>query len=182
MRNNIYKQGDWDIKMSNLKTYEEVKKIFRRYSFDIDFKKYKFVHQYYSEYYYLNVVAQKNGMNINEVKAKIQEELVEIEKVISSLDNEDQITLDSSIRRLDLITRAENILFRYKIYLIKDLEKYSLGDLSGLKNMGKESVKDIVFKLKEKGFNPKEILLQGNEENLMYHWGRVHTIEELLGY
>ena len=57
------------------------------------------------------------------------------------------------IEELQLSVRATNGLKRAKINTIGDLAKLSLAELEKVKNLGKVSLKEIIEKLKEYGFN-----------------------------
>lgn len=60
---------------------------------------------------------------------------------------------DMKIEELQLSVRATNGLKRAKINTIGDLAKLSLAELEKVKNLGKVSLKEIIEKLKEYGFN-----------------------------
>ena len=60
---------------------------------------------------------------------------------------------DMKIEELQLSVRASNGLKRAKINTIGDLAKLSLAELEKVKNLGKVSLKEIIEKLKEYGFN-----------------------------
>ena len=60
---------------------------------------------------------------------------------------------DMKIEELQLSVRATNGLKRAKINTIGDLAKLSLAKLEKVKNLGKVSLKEIIEKLKEYGFN-----------------------------
>lgn len=60
---------------------------------------------------------------------------------------------DLRIDELQLSVRASNGLKRAKINTIGDLSKMSLAELEKVKNLGKVSLKEIIEKLKEYGFN-----------------------------
>ncbi|WP_066729370.1 DNA-directed RNA polymerase subunit alpha [Sneathia sanguinegens] len=60
---------------------------------------------------------------------------------------------DMKIEELQLSVRATNGLKRAKINTIGDLAKLTLAELEKVKNLGKVSLKEIIEKLKEYGFN-----------------------------
>lgn len=60
---------------------------------------------------------------------------------------------DMKIEELQLSVRATNGLKRAKINTIGDLAKLSLAELEKVKKLGKVSLKEIIEKLKEYGFN-----------------------------
>lgn len=66
--------------------------------------------------------------------------------------------LNHPIEELDLSARAEEVLKRNGIHLVRDILKYTPQELLKLKNLGRKSANEILRKLQEKGLSlpPKE--------------------------
>lgn len=86
------------------------------------------------------------GNSMNKYRGDVEED----ELVVKSEPNS---YADLKIEELQLSVRASNGLKRAKINTIGDLSKMSLAELEKVKNLGKVSLKEIVEKLKEYGFN-----------------------------
>ena len=99
----------------------------------------------------LLMIHVKPFTNIGNSMAKYRGDADEDEIIISSA--EPNSYSDLKIEELQLSVRASNGLKRAKINTLGDLSKMSLAELEKVKNLGKVSLKEIIEKLKEYGFN-----------------------------
>lgn len=107
-----------------------------------------------------------SGKDILSLAAKILEEHTKMFVSLSEVGNigilvppeEDKITkiLEMTIEEMDFSVRSYNCLKRANIHTVEDLTKKSLADLGVVRNLGKKSIDEIVYKLGQYGLKLKD--------------------------
>ena len=106
------------------------------------------------------------GRDIVSLAAKIMEEHIKMFVSLSELGNynilvppeEDKITqiLEMTIEEMDLSVRSYNCLKRANIHTVEDLTKKTEDDMLKVRNLGKKSLDEVIFKLESYGLKLKD--------------------------
>ena len=107
-----------------------------------------------------------SGREIVSLAAKIMEEHIRMFVLLSDMGDlarlvppeEDQRTkiLEMSIEDIDLSVRSYNCLKRANIHIVEDLTKKTEEDMLKVRNLGKKSLDEVIFKLESLGLKLKD--------------------------
>ena len=83
----------------------------------------------------------------------LSEEAASAEIMVEKDDKGNEKVLEMTIEELDLSVRSFNCLKRAGINTVGDLINKSEDDMMKVRNLGKKSLEEVVFKLNSLGFN-----------------------------
>lgn len=119
-------------------------------------------------YYFENKTMKQIGLSIGLTPVRVREKRVETESRINKLidqfdsiegkDISKLVNFDSKIEQLLLPRSIEDSLKRKNIHELSDLKQYSLKDIYKLRKIGPKGLKVFVQSIKNKGYDPYELL------------------------
>ncbi len=107
-----------------------------------------------------------SGKEIVSLAAKIMEEHIKMFVSLSELGNigilvppekdQKKLLLEKTIEDMDLSVRSYNCLKRANIHTVEDLTQKTEDDMLKVRNLGKKSLDEVIFKLESYGFKLKD--------------------------
>lgn len=87
---------------------------------------------------------------------ELSEQAQSVEIMVEKEDNKKERVLETTIEEMDLSVRSYNCLKRANINTVEDLINKTEDDMMKVRNLGRKSLEEVIFKLKSLGFSLAE--------------------------